>query len=676
MAKKNPFKTPLIVLGLGAIAAAATYWGIKPREESRKSKEDKANLLFPDADRQSILEFRFSNSEGDFHVKREAGASDSWLVSSAKTFEADKSVVDGMLSTIVAAKRESSVPGTELKNFGLEQPKFKLSLTSSQTGDAASQRELWIGDDTPVDYLVYAKWSDLPEVFVTTRSLRFSLDKKLTDLRNKRFFDQKKEALARLDLQIFARAGLAAQNLSFSHDEKTKQWTATAPVSAQLDSMEVEKFLGHFNGARATAFVSEEPKDRPKLGSGQPLAKMTLTPLVSGSTAQVWTLWQKVEGAGKTAKTRLFIARDDQPTTFEITPSFVDNLKVTLFQFREKAITSIDRAKVRFVSISDGNRTVELSSTDGVSWNARHESQGQVLEGKAKDEAVQRLLDATIQLKAEEFLDRRSPAQTGLARPSRAVEIRDHADANSGTTLANLFFGRKLESGRVAVRAENMESAAGVVLDLETTLGLEATTWLDQPPAAEASASTPSAASTATPSGAKGGNRVKLEPSVKSKSEIRKLPSPIVKPRTGYEAVVTLQNGKSFTITFAPDKAPYTVSNFIHLARNGFYDGVGFHRVIRDFVAQGGDPTGVGSGGPGYKFDNEDNDLKHLRGSISMAHAGRNTNGSQFFLVYKPQPHLDGLHTVFGSVTKGMEVVDAIKQGDVMKSVEVFEIAQ
>jgi peptidyl-prolyl cis-trans isomerase B (cyclophilin B) len=101
-----------------------------------------------------------------------------------------------------------------------------------------------------------------------------------------------------------------------------------------------------------------------------------------------------------------------------------------------------------------------------------------------------------------------------------------------------------------------------------------------------------------------------------------------------------------------------------------------FHRVIKDFMAQGGDPEGKGYGGPGYKFEDERNDLSHERGVISMANAGPNTNGSQFFIVYKPQPHLNGKHTVFGKVTSGMEVVDGIRGGDAMKTVEVFEEAK
>ena len=112
-----------------------------------------------------------------------------------------------------------------------------------------------------------------------------------------------------------------------------------------------------------------------------------------------------------------------------------------------------------------------------------------------------------------------------------------------------------------------------------------------------------------------------------------------------------------------PDEAPKTVENFVKLARDGFYDGVIFHRVIPDFMIQGGDPTGTGRGGPGYTFEDEFNDHKVERGALAMANAGPNTNGSQFFVVTaEATPWLDGKHTVFGRVTDGIDVVDAISQ--------------
>ncbi|SFI08968.1 peptidyl-prolyl cis-trans isomerase B (cyclophilin B) [Tindallia magadiensis] len=122
-------------------------------------------------------------------------------------------------------------------------------------------------------------------------------------------------------------------------------------------------------------------------------------------------------------------------------------------------------------------------------------------------------------------------------------------------------------------------------------------------------------------------------------------------------------------------EAPGTVSNFLKLIEEGFYDGLSFHRVIDDFVIQGGCPQGTGTGGPGYtiKCELKNNPHKHERGSLSMAHAGRDTGGSQFFICHSPQPHLDGNHTVFGKVTEGIEVVDEIRAGDKMLKVSVEE---
>jgi len=125
-----------------------------------------------------------------------------------------------------------------------------------------------------------------------------------------------------------------------------------------------------------------------------------------------------------------------------------------------------------------------------------------------------------------------------------------------------------------------------------------------------------------------------------------------------------------------PQHAPKTVNSFVFLASEGFYDGVSFHRVISDFVIQGGDPTGTGRGGPGYQFEDEvkGNPLTHERGVISMANAGPNTNGSQFFITHSPQPHLNGNHTVFGKVVDGIAIVDSIRQGDKMIRVTVVDV--
>ncbi len=149
-----------------------------------------------------------------------------------------------------------------------------------------------------------------------------------------------------------------------------------------------------------------------------------------------------------------------------------------------------------------------------------------------------------------------------------------------------------------------------------------------------------------------------------------------IDPKKSY--VINMETNKgAIEIALYPEHAPKTVNNFVFLAREGFYDGVSFHRVISNFMIQGGDPTGTGRGGPGYRFEDElrGNPLKHETGVLSMANAGPNTNCSQFFITHSPQPHLDGRHTVFGKVTEGMDVVNAIRQGDKMASVTVVESA-
>ncbi|WP_406655745.1 peptidylprolyl isomerase [Methanolobus sp. ZRKC2] len=140
------------------------------------------------------------------------------------------------------------------------------------------------------------------------------------------------------------------------------------------------------------------------------------------------------------------------------------------------------------------------------------------------------------------------------------------------------------------------------------------------------------------------------------------------------KAIIETDKGNIVLELFEKD-APKTVANFEKLIKQGFYDGLTFHRVIPNFVIQGGCPKGDGTGGPGYsiKCETKGNPRKHGKGALSMAHAGKDTGGSQFFITHSPQPHLDNVHTVFGQVVEGMDVVNKIKPNDVMKKVTVVE---
>ncbi len=162
-------------------------------------------------------------------------------------------------------------------------------------------------------------------------------------------------------------------------------------------------------------------------------------------------------------------------------------------------------------------------------------------------------------------------------------------------------------------------------------------------------------------------------------------PTPAPKPKT-YSAPppMTIDTSKQYTATIETEKGnlvlelfasdvPATVNNFVFLAREGFYNGTTFHRIIPGFMAQGGDPTGTGTGNPGYSFPDEFTKHKHVAGTLSMANSGPNTNGCQFFITYAPQPHLDGKHSVFGQLIEGMDVLEKIEPGDTIIRITIAE---
>ena len=161
------------------------------------------------------------------------------------------------------------------------------------------------------------------------------------------------------------------------------------------------------------------------------------------------------------------------------------------------------------------------------------------------------------------------------------------------------------------------------------------------------------------------------EPTPKPKSYSAPPPM-VIDTGKQYTAIIETEKGNLVLELFASD-VPKTVNNFVFLAREGFYDGTTFHRVIPDFMAQGGDPTGTGRGDAGYRFDDEFTEHTHVTGALSMANSGPNTNGCQFFITYTPQHGLDGKHSVFGQLIEGMEVLEKITNGDVMKRIIIEE---
>jgi len=159
------------------------------------------------------------------------------------------------------------------------------------------------------------------------------------------------------------------------------------------------------------------------------------------------------------------------------------------------------------------------------------------------------------------------------------------------------------------------------------------------------------------------------DPKQAGTKQFESAPPMLIDIRKDYFATVKMENGGQFVIQLYPDKAPITVNSFVFLANQGYFDGVTFHRVLDGFMAQTGDPTGTGRGGPGYIFENEDSDLRFDKeGVVAMANAGRDTNGSQFFITFAPAEFLNGDYTIFGQVFDGMDVVNGITRRDPMEN--------
>jgi peptidyl-prolyl cis-trans isomerase B (cyclophilin B) len=663
MAKKNPIKSSLIFLSITAAIVALSFYVIAPKQKEREDKKEKASLLFGALNRDDVVGMEITRDGKTHNISRSAQNKDQWYLNTAnKNIEADSESITGIISAMLSAKREESVEGSDLALVGLDNPKVKFKIM----GVKETSKTLLIGNDTPVNYFVYAKWEDQPEIFLTTRSIKFGLEKEEKDLRNKVIFNWKLSELKEIRFESFNRRDIGKEKFAIQKGENGK-WVTQGSDNYPIEERDLNVWLEALDKVRADDFPSENSKERSKFGFNQPVATVELVNLKGEK--QFWTFASLQKKNGKEVAWDNYIAEKNQESTFHVADSARDAFKISLFQLRDKNLgQGIVKTEVNSLIISQKDKSIILEKQSDAKWKGRFNAAG-LLEGPAHEKAISDAIDALIGLHATKFNDKSNVVALGLNAPQRVVTLKDKA----GQVIAEYRFGKKLSADEIAVLKSGLNSPANVLLDIEKLFPLKAEAFIN----AVSDSSHGVAGNSASPElvGQKG-VAVKLEATVKNKSELKKLPAAITKAGFSYFAEFTLNGGRKLKVEFAADKAPYTVSNFIHLARNGFYNGLKFHRVIPGFVAQGGDPVGNGSGGPGWMFDYEDNDLKHVPGVIAMAHAAsKDTNGSQFYFVFEAQPHLDRLHTVFGKITEGLDIFKGIKQGDVMEKVEVFEKA-
>jgi peptidyl-prolyl cis-trans isomerase B (cyclophilin B) len=676
MSRKNPFKGAIILTVL-AVLVGGLYWLLSTQLKFSDEQKEKAALIFSDLKREDILALNLkippagaqkpgeAKAEStDLQLKRLAEGKDQWIVAAGdKSYPADSGAVNGIISTILSARSESKLKEVDLREVKLEPEKMALEI-ETKTG----KKKILLGEDTPTDYYVYARLEGESQVMLTSRSLRFSVDKKLSDLRRKNIFEIRPTEIKSLKIVSSGREELTGFSKMTLVQNDQHQWSAEEPFKVMLDNKEVESLISGIAKTTVKGFHSEEAAEKKKMPFSYPLLTLEYEKFGNDSKKVLWKLISMEKPENKKER-NYFLSEEGKDSVYEVGDTFKNLFKINFFRLRPKTITKLDKNEISHIQIQRGEVEISLNRDTGGLWNAQYKDSKKTYSGPAKKEQIDLILGKLSDIEALQYLDTWDSRRLGLDSPSAIVNVQKKTGETTAD-LANLFFGRKLDATQIVVRKENMEAAAGASVDLDYYFPLDAAKFLEKIPEVD-SKGAPDAAINPAPKK----ESVMLQPTVTDLKNLKKLPAPIVKPGHKYRGVITMGDGKVIEIEFAAAEAPYTVSNFLHLARNHFYDNVKFHRVIPDFVIQGGDPTGTGTGGPGYKFDNEDNNLKHLRGALSMAHAGRNTNGSQFFIVLKAQAHLDGVHTVFGKVTKGDNILDTIKAGDVMKKVEVFEDA-
>lgn len=652
MKRKNPLIKSLYLFGAAIGLVVLSVFVLKPSFQTQKENKEKSDLLWKSAQRDKILEIGITLTNKNYTLTRSAETK-TWIVESdGKSFDADATAVDSLISSLLGTKKEDSLETTP-DRAGLDNPSQAIKVIYTDEKNNPTTHELEIGEDSPVDYQSYARWKGTSEIFMISKSLKFAIDKNASDFRNKKIFNYKLADLKEISVK-------AKKTYKLALGEASKWWLHVGSRKYATDAAVISDWLGSLSNSKVSSFVADDKSKASSFGFKNPA--VTLNILTHKDEKPLW----KISHIKNGKENKSYAEHDKSESIYEMPITFLDELQKDPSTFRNKRVGTFDKTKAQRLTYTSKDLQIELTKKD-LQWTGKHTFKGTTNEGKVKNDILERILNSLSVIRAVSFLDQKPSAALGLGKTK--VEIFEDGQ----TPQLSFEIGKKIDNDTV-IWSPSFEDPILSLLDFSELFPQEATKIIEASPApASVENKTLDKAGTSGASSATKGKIMKLEKTVGSVKELKKLPAPIVEKGAKYTGVINFKNGRKLKVEFDSDKAPYTVSNFIHLARNGFYDGVSYHRVIADFVIQGGDPTGTGRGGPGWMFDNEDNDLKHLRGSLSMAHAGRNTNGSQFFIVLKPQPHLDGLHTVFGRVTEGLDELDLVKQGDTMSTVEIYQ---
>jgi len=647
MSRKRPIRSSLIFLGLTLLLMGITQYLIRPQMEKRKTQKEALQKLFPTLKSSSILKLSlFKKNQLVWTLTQEANSKESWFLSlpqekgSPLEWSADKDAVQKLFQTLENTKKK------EMEGLGkISDEVFSGEALRVEIESKNNNSMLQIGNDSAVGYYSYArKDSQDSHPILIERSLKNAFQKEPQTLREKSLFTEiNSEALAQVELKNTQRK-LVFEKLN------ENQWLLKDNPEIRIAPQSLEELFIQLKSEKALSFPEKMDFNE---------ATASRISLREKEKNQNYSVFQN--------GTQSYLYNHETKITAEISEKLFSLVQKDLFHFRDKKTSRIVIDEVKRISLRLQKDQKKLSlnfQKDDDKWRSLNPLEKR----KAKEAVLNKILEKLAVVTALEFYPKITASEAQISEENY-VAFYDEENKEIG----KIYLGKKSSENSSFVRTSREKDIHATALIFNDFINLDNTFYFQEiiQKTEKKAGKDPK---NAVESQAKGKTINMLESTVTNKSELKKLPAAITAADKKYHAVIELSTGKKIQINFDAQKAPYTVSNFLHLARNKFYDGVSFHRVIPDFVAQGGDPEGSGRGGPGWMFDNEDNDLKHLTGSISMAHAGRDTNGSQFFLVLKPQAHLDGVHTVFGQLTEeSIPALLELKQGDSMKSVQVFE---
>ena len=671
----------ILFLIAAAFFAYIYFYEVQYKQKAQETKNQAFKIFSPLKDK--VKQITLKNSFGQWQW---AKSGENWSFQKPMVTEADAAEVNRVLEDLYEVSFKEKVPHvkpSQLQNFGFfaDSPKntFIEFLAQDKPDGPTTSKTLLIGDNTPVQNKFYAmvfntkyeglptfKDTDVPEVFITDKNIKTQLDKEMKAFRAKNLVSFRQPDVDTVTLvgrdnnskYLLRRNNTSATETLISHIE----WWGDRHFPA--DSTQVENVLSTLKNLKAQDFIDQEPTPAILQKYGLHLPDLTLTLTDKDKKSMVLAYRKDMQNITEgvvyvKGKNLLYRVKDADIQKLNLASHTLymkkpfarlrlDSLLGVTFRYRGQDVLDISFDKKEKTWILAAKE--KLANTPPVA---------------IKDTKIKAFEETLNQLDIKEY--KITPATPNLQSGWNMEVV--FKFQNETRSLWYKPMSKDVVFGVPEYGLEMVAEKASLKNKFEPffTYGY----FYDpvkEDVKTEPIASNVSSSSTSEKKGA-------YKPMTKPLSDKIERPSKDwAKHLKSPEAILEVEGKGTVKIKLEVQKAPLTVSNFVNLATHKFYDGLTFHRVIKDFMAQGGDPNGTGTGGPGYKFEDEtSNGLAHDRGVISMANSGPNTNGSQFFITFQPQPHLNGKHTVFGRVVEGLSVLDSIQQGDKIKSVKIVD---